>query len=73
MRRRSADATGTTVPSTASIAETAVTAPTTCSAVGSSRILGSLRVFELRYGSIRAEALPSGESVAFIEQLLGET
>lgn len=32
-----------------------------------------LRILELRYGSIRAEALPARESVAFIEQLLGET
>ncbi|MFF6967440.1 helix-turn-helix domain-containing protein [Streptomyces anthocyanicus] len=32
-----------------------------------------LRILELRYGSIRAEALPVRESVAFIQQLLGET
>ncbi|MFB6553696.1 helix-turn-helix domain-containing protein [Streptomyces sp. NPDC056405] len=32
-----------------------------------------LRILELRYGSIRAEALSARESVAFIEQLLGET
>ncbi|CAL9428711.1 helix-turn-helix domain-containing protein [Streptomyces sp. enrichment culture] len=32
-----------------------------------------LRILELRYGSIRADALPARESVAFIEQLLGET
>ncbi|MFF9493499.1 helix-turn-helix domain-containing protein [Streptomyces flaveolus] len=32
-----------------------------------------LRVLELRYGTIRAQALPPGESLAFIEQLLGET
>ncbi len=32
-----------------------------------------LRVFELRYGMIRAQALTPRESLAFIEQLLGET
>ncbi|UIX32144.1 helix-turn-helix domain-containing protein [Streptomyces sp. GQFP] len=32
-----------------------------------------LRILELRYSTIRAEALTSGESLAFIEQLLGET
>ncbi|GAA3979273.1 helix-turn-helix transcriptional regulator [Streptomyces marokkonensis] len=32
-----------------------------------------LRVLELRYGTIRAQAFPPGESLAFIEQLLGET
>ncbi|MFF3515513.1 helix-turn-helix domain-containing protein [Streptomyces sp. NPDC002573] len=32
-----------------------------------------LRILELRYGSIRAQALPPRESLAFIEQLLGET
>jgi transcriptional regulator with XRE-family HTH domain len=32
-----------------------------------------LRILELRYGSIRAQALPPRESEAFIEQLLGET
>ncbi|MCF2435764.1 helix-turn-helix domain-containing protein [Streptomyces thinghirensis] len=32
-----------------------------------------LRILELRYGSIRAEALSARESVAFVEQLLGET
>ncbi|MFF8569853.1 helix-turn-helix domain-containing protein [Streptomyces sp. NPDC015408] len=32
-----------------------------------------LRILELRYGTIRAQALPSRESHAFIEQLLGET
>lgn len=32
-----------------------------------------LRILELRYGTIRAQALPLGESLAFIEQLLGET
>ncbi|MGW4491144.1 helix-turn-helix domain-containing protein [Streptomyces sp. NPDC004376] len=31
-----------------------------------------LRVLELRYGTIRAQALSPGESLAFIEQLLGE-
>ncbi|MER7799235.1 helix-turn-helix transcriptional regulator [Streptomyces parvulus] len=31
-----------------------------------------LRILELRYGTIRAEALPTRESAAFIEQLLGE-
>ncbi|BCL30063.1 helix-turn-helix domain-containing protein [Streptomyces aurantiacus] len=31
-----------------------------------------LRVLELRYGIIRAQALPPGESVAFIERALGE-
>ncbi|MER6168823.1 helix-turn-helix domain-containing protein [Streptomyces violaceorubidus] len=32
-----------------------------------------LRILELRYGTIRAQALPPAESLAFIEQLLGET
>ncbi|MDV9174367.1 helix-turn-helix transcriptional regulator [Streptomyces sp. W16] len=32
-----------------------------------------LRILELRYGTIRALAFPPGESLAFIEQLLGET
>lgn len=32
-----------------------------------------LRIFELRYGIIRAEALTARESLIFIEQLLGET
>ncbi|MBQ0830077.1 helix-turn-helix domain-containing protein [Streptomyces tagetis] len=32
-----------------------------------------LRVLELRYGIIRAEALTARESLAFIEQVLGET
>ncbi|AWE54672.1 transcriptional regulator [Streptomyces nigra] len=32
-----------------------------------------LRVLELRYGTIRAQALPPRESLAFIERLLGET
>ena len=32
-----------------------------------------LRILELRYGIIRAQALSPGESLAFIEQLLGET
>ncbi len=32
-----------------------------------------LRVIELLYGTIRAQALPTRESLAFIEQLLGET
>jgi len=32
-----------------------------------------LHVIELRYGTIRAQALPSRESLAFIEQMLGET
>ncbi|MFJ2257899.1 helix-turn-helix domain-containing protein [Streptomyces sp. NPDC087844] len=32
-----------------------------------------LRVLELRYGTIRAQALSPRESLAFIEQLLGET
>ncbi|MEU0052908.1 helix-turn-helix transcriptional regulator [Streptomyces sp. NPDC006184] len=32
-----------------------------------------LRILELRYGSIRAQALPPRESLAFIETLLGET
>ncbi|MFD0053337.1 helix-turn-helix domain-containing protein [Streptomyces sp. NPDC127168] len=32
-----------------------------------------LRILELQYGTIRAQALPSRESLAFIEQLLGET
>ncbi|MEV7016750.1 transcriptional regulator [Streptomyces sp. DH-12] len=32
-----------------------------------------LRILELRYGTIRAQALSPRESMAFIEQLLGET
>ncbi|MCK8435882.1 helix-turn-helix domain-containing protein [Streptomyces sp. D2-8] len=32
-----------------------------------------LRILELRYGTIRAQALTPGESLAFIEQVLGET
>ena len=32
-----------------------------------------LRILELRYGIIRAQALTPRESLAFIEQLLGET
>jgi len=32
-----------------------------------------LRILELRYGTIRAQALTPRESLAFIEQLLGET
>ncbi|WP_406168330.1 helix-turn-helix domain-containing protein [Streptomyces canus] len=32
-----------------------------------------LRVLELQYGTIRAQALPPRESLTFIEQLLGET
>jgi transcriptional regulator with XRE-family HTH domain len=32
-----------------------------------------LRVLELRYGTIRAQALPPGETLALIERLLGET
>ncbi|WP_406257994.1 helix-turn-helix domain-containing protein [Streptomyces nigra] len=32
-----------------------------------------LRILELRYGTIRAQALPPRESLAFIENLLGET
>ncbi|MFF6788988.1 helix-turn-helix domain-containing protein [Streptomyces filamentosus] len=32
-----------------------------------------IRVLELQYGTIRAQALPPGESLALIEQLLGET
>ncbi|WP_225834050.1 helix-turn-helix transcriptional regulator [Streptomyces sp. NK08204] len=35
--------------------------------------LKHLRILELRYGTIRAQALPPGESLALIEQLLGET
>ncbi|MEU0895865.1 helix-turn-helix domain-containing protein [Streptomyces massasporeus] len=35
--------------------------------------LKHLRVLELRYGTIRAQALSPRESLAFIEQLLGET
>ncbi|MEU4149843.1 helix-turn-helix transcriptional regulator [Streptomyces sp. NPDC026659] len=31
-----------------------------------------LRILDLRYGTIRAQALSPGESLAFIEQLLGE-
>ncbi|OUD02849.1 DUF5753 domain-containing protein, partial [Streptomyces swartbergensis] len=32
-----------------------------------------IRILDLRYGTIRAQALPPRESLAFIEQLLGET
>ncbi|CAL9573221.1 transcriptional regulator [Streptomyces griseomycini] len=32
-----------------------------------------LRILELRYGTIRAQALPPGETLAFIERLLGES
>jgi hypothetical protein len=32
-----------------------------------------IRILELRYGIIRAQALTPLESTAFIEQLLGET
>ncbi|MDJ0465212.1 helix-turn-helix transcriptional regulator [Streptomyces sp. H27-C3] len=32
-----------------------------------------LRIIELRCGIIRAQALPPGESLAFVEQVLGET
>ncbi|MFC7814821.1 DUF5753 domain-containing protein [Streptomyces sp. NPDC057367] len=32
-----------------------------------------LRILELQYGTIRAQALPPRESLAFIEKLLGET
>jgi len=32
-----------------------------------------LRILELRYGTIRAQALSPRESLAFIEELLGET
>lgn len=35
--------------------------------------LRQLRILELRYGIIRAQALTPRESTAFIEQLLGET
>ncbi|MFC7922027.1 helix-turn-helix domain-containing protein [Streptomyces cinereoruber] len=35
--------------------------------------LKQLRILELRYGTIRAQALPPRESLALIEQLLGET
>ncbi|MFE1313343.1 helix-turn-helix domain-containing protein [Streptomyces sp. NPDC058755] len=35
--------------------------------------LKELRILELRYGTIRAQALPPGESLGLIEQLLGET
>jgi transcriptional regulator with XRE-family HTH domain len=35
--------------------------------------LRQVRILELRYGTIRAQALPPRESLAFIEQLLGET
>ncbi|MGV9933347.1 helix-turn-helix domain-containing protein [Streptomyces olivaceoviridis] len=35
--------------------------------------LRELRVLELRYGTIRAQALPPGESLALIEHVLGET
>jgi hypothetical protein len=52
------------------------------SAVGRSPVLANgrpvsepklLRILELRYGIIRAQALTPRESTAFIEQLLGET
>ncbi|MFE0384437.1 helix-turn-helix domain-containing protein [Streptomyces bungoensis] len=32
-----------------------------------------IRILELRYGTIRAQALPPRESLSFIQQLLGET
>ena len=32
-----------------------------------------LRILDLRYGTIRAQALPPRESLTFIDQLLGET
>ncbi|MFF4041532.1 helix-turn-helix domain-containing protein [Streptomyces sp. NPDC001816] len=35
--------------------------------------LKELRILEQRYGTIRAQALPPGESLSLIEQLLGET
>ncbi|WP_432025283.1 helix-turn-helix domain-containing protein [Streptomyces sp. 1222.5] len=35
--------------------------------------LRQVRILELRYGTIRARALPPRESLSFIEQLLGET
>lgn len=35
--------------------------------------LRQLRILELRYGTIRAQALPPRESLALIERLLGET
>ncbi|MGW2726788.1 helix-turn-helix domain-containing protein [Streptomyces sp. NPDC001494] len=35
--------------------------------------LRELRILELRYGTVRAQALPPGESLALIEQLLGAT
>lgn len=35
--------------------------------------LRHLRILELQYGTIRAQALPPRESLAFIERLLGET
>ncbi len=35
--------------------------------------LRELRILELRYGTIRAQALPPRESLALIERLLGET
>ncbi|WP_225824538.1 helix-turn-helix domain-containing protein [Streptomyces naphthomycinicus] len=35
--------------------------------------LRQVRILELRYGTIRAQALPPRESLAFVEQLLGET
>ncbi|MFF2513684.1 helix-turn-helix domain-containing protein [Streptomyces sp. NPDC058086] len=35
--------------------------------------LRQLRLLELRYGTIRAQALPPGESLALVEQVLGET
>ncbi|CAM5505141.1 helix-turn-helix domain-containing protein [Streptomyces purpurascens] len=35
--------------------------------------LRHLRILELQYGTLRAQALPPRESLAFIEELLGET
>ncbi|MEV8549668.1 helix-turn-helix transcriptional regulator [Streptomyces glaucescens] len=35
--------------------------------------LRQLRILELRYGTIRAQALPPGESLALVEHVLGET
>ncbi|MEU1133839.1 helix-turn-helix transcriptional regulator [Streptomyces sp. NPDC005900] len=35
--------------------------------------LRQLRILELRYGIIRSQAMPPAESLAYIEQLLGET
>ncbi|MFJ6554002.1 Scr1 family TA system antitoxin-like transcriptional regulator [Streptomyces luteogriseus] len=32
-----------------------------------------LRILELQYGTLRAQALPPRESLAFVETLLGET